>query len=126
MEETLQAFLASEAGLALKAALVAAALDFATGVFAAARDGSFAWGALGAVLRKHILGRVGPLAALLAGAYVSGDELLMSFAIGGLTIYAAETIASVKGNVIPPKDDAPGLAPGEAHLGHAVNPVPQD
>lgn len=118
------AFLAAPAGLALKGALVAAFLDFITGAFAALRDGTFALDALAAFLRKHILGRVAPLAALLAGGYIAGDDLLLVFAIGGLTAYAAETIASVKGNLSPPKDgDVAKAAPSAAET---LNPVPTD
>lgn len=119
---TLEAFLASDAGLALKGALVAAGLDFITGSFAALRDGTFALDALAAFLRKHILGRVAPLAALLAGAYVSGDAILMTFAIGGLTAYAAETVASVKGNLLPPKESDVKDTTAAA----ALNPVPAE
>jgi hypothetical protein len=61
----MEAFLASEGGLALKAALVVAFADFATGSFAALRDGTFALDALAAFLRTHILGRVAPLGTLL-------------------------------------------------------------
>lgn len=117
----LQAFLDSTAGLALKGALVAAFLDFLTGSFAALRDGTFAWDALAAFLRKHILGRVAPLAALLAGGYLSGDALLSTFAAAGLTAYAAETIASIKGNLVPPAQSTVVEATNPAA---ALNPVP--
>jgi hypothetical protein len=120
--EWLTAFLESEAGMAVKGALVAAFLDLITGVFAAAKDGTFTWGAIAAFLRKHILGRVAPLTALLAGAYVSGDPLLLGFAITGLLAYAAETIASVKGNLVPPKAGDVVIDDGLVE----VNPVPQD
>jgi hypothetical protein len=121
----LQAFLDSQAGLALKGALVAAFLDFATGSFAAIRDGTFALDAIAAFLRKHILGRVAPLAALLAGAYLSGDQLLSGFAIAGLATYAAETLSSVKGNILPP---APSNEPvsAEKALAEELNPPPVD
>lgn len=118
----LTTFLGTEAGLALKGALVAAFLDFGTGVFAALKDGTFSLDALAAFLRKHILGRVGPLGLLLAGSYISGDPLLQVFAIAGLTAYAAETLASVKGNLLPPKEsDIKAF-----DLATEVNPVPQD
>jgi hypothetical protein len=120
--EQLTAFLQSEAGLAVKGALVAAFLDLVTGVFAAVKDGTFSWDAIAAFLRKHILGRVAPLTALLGGAYVSGDQLLLVFAIAGLTAYAAETIASVKGNLVPPK--ASDVVELDAAV--EVNPVPKD
>jgi hypothetical protein len=118
----LQLFFDSPAGLAVKGALVAAFLDFVTGSFAALRDGTFALDALAAFLRKHILGRVAPLTALLAGAYVSGDQVLSAFAIGGLTAYAAETISSVMGNLNPPKDSDVKDNTAAA----ALNPVPTE
>ena len=122
---TLESFLASDAGLALKGALVAAFLDFITGSFAALRDGTFALDALAAFLRKHILGRVAPLAALLAGAYISGDALLSTFAIAGLTAYAAETLSSVKGNVSPPKPSEEPTTKAEA-AAEVLNPIPTE
>lgn len=122
---TLEAFLASEAGIALKGALVAAFLDFLTGSFAAIRDGTFAMDALAAFLRKHLIGRVAPLAVLLGGAYISGDQVLSVFAIGGLTAYAAETVSSVLGNISPPKPSAEPNTPAEARA-EVLNPVPTE
>ena len=121
----LQLFLDSPAGLALKGALVAAGLDFVTGVIAAVRDGTFAMDVVAAWVRKHLLGRVAPLAALLAGSYLSGDAILSTFAIAGLTAYAAETLASVMGNINPPKPSEEPESPAEARA-LAVNPVPTD
>jgi hypothetical protein len=118
----LAAFFASTAGLALKGALVAAFLDFITGSFAAIRDGTFAWDVLAAFLRKHILGRVAPLAALLLGGYLTGDGLLLTFAAGGLTAYAAETIASIKANLLPPAESVVKAETPAA----TVNPVPTE
>jgi len=118
----LVAFLDSTAGLALKGALVAAALDFITGSFAALRDGTFAWDAIAAFLRKHVLGRVAPLAALLAGGYLSNDGVLLTFAAAGLTAYAAETIASMKGNLAPPAESDVKAESSAA----AINPVPTE
>lgn len=88
-------FLASPAGLALKGALVAAFLDFAVGAFFAYRNGTFALDAVAAFLRKHVLGRVLPLAVMLFTGYLTGDVTLNAFAAAGLTAYAAETMASV-------------------------------
>lgn len=126
----LQAFLDSPAGIAIKGALVAAFLDFLTGSFAAIKDGTFAWDVLAAFLRKHILGRVAPLAGLLIGGYVTGDAVLSTFAAAGLTAYAAETIASIKGNLLPPKQgdvlSAEEKAAGVQVLSPAPNPVPTE
>jgi hypothetical protein len=113
----LAGFLNSTAGLALKAALAAAFLDFATGSFAALRDGTFTLDAVAAFLRKHVLGRVAPLAALLVVGYFGGDsgQVFLAAGVAGLTAYAAETAASVIGNLNPPKD-APPDSP--------TNPIP--
>ena len=120
----LQAFLDSQAGLALKGALVAAFADFATGVFAALRDGTFQLDAIAAFLRKHLLGRVFPLGTLLLVGYsVTGDSssILLGAAIAGLTAYAAETVSSVVGNVNPPKESK---VPDTA--AETLNPVPTE
>jgi hypothetical protein len=121
----MEAFLASEAGLALKAALVVAFADFLTGSFAALRDGTFALDALAAFLRKHVLGRVAPLGTLLALGYFGGpgsSEFFLAGAIAGLTAYAAETAASIWGNINPPAQSDVKEASPAAEL----NPVPQD
>lgn len=121
---TLDGFLASEAGLALKGALIAAFADLATGVFASLKDNTFSMDALAAFLRKHILGRVCPLGVLLALGYYGGPagEMFLPFAIAGLAAYAAETIASVKGNFSPPKESDVKDDTAAAR----VNPVPSE
>ena len=122
--EALQAFLDSEAGLALKGAVIVAFADFLTGTFAALRDGTFALDAIASFLRKHILGRVAPLATLLALGYFGGaaGQVFLPFAIAGLVAYAAETASSVMGNLSPP---APSDVKAESPAA-AVNPVPTD
>ena len=121
----MEAFLMSEGGLALKAAVLVAFADFATGSFAALRDGTFALDAIAAFLRKHILGRVAPLGTLLALGYFGGAESSGFFtagAIAGLIAYAAETAASIWGNINPPSpSDAKADTPAAA-----VNPVPTE
>jgi len=106
-------FLASPAGLALKGALVAAFLDFAVGVFFAARNGTLAFDAIAAFLRKHVLGRVLPLALLLVTGYVTGDVTLNSFAAAGLVAYATETMASVYASFSESKAVAASTVPTE-------------
>lgn len=106
-------FLASPAGLALKGALVAAFLDFAVGSLLAARNGTFAFDALAAFLRKHVLGRVLPLALLLITGYLTGDLALNTFAGAGLTAYAAETMASVYASFTESKAEAAATVPVE-------------
>lgn len=119
----MEAFLASDGGLALKGAVIAAFADFATGSFAALRDGTFTGDALAAFLRKHILGRVAPLGTLLVLGYYGGEASSTFFvgaAIAGLTAYAGETAASIWGNFNPPD------APGPETSAEARNPVPTD
>jgi hypothetical protein len=98
-------FLGSESGLALQGLVLVAFADFATGVFAAVRDGTFQWGALAAFVRKHLLGRVAPIAMLLALGYFGGSsgQLFMAGALGAASAYILETIGSVWGNLRPPK-----------------------
>lgn len=114
MRETLTAFLGSEAGTALVAMVAVAFIDFATGAFAAIRDGSFSIDALAAFLRKHIAGRVAPIGLLLVAGYFGGGiigQLFMASAAASAAAYVAETAASVWGNVNP---------------GGTSNPVPKD
>lgn len=118
----LSAFLSDPTGLAVKGALVAAFLDFAFGVFAAIRDGTFALDALAAFVRKHLLGRVFPVSLLAVTAYITGDATMAAAAIAALTAYAVETLASIYGSIKPP---APSIT-AEAKKAEAINPVPID
>lgn len=123
--EALQQFIASPAGTALLAMVGVAFADFATGAFAAIRDGTFAWDALAAFLRKHIWGRVAPIGTLLVLGYFGGDtvgQLFMASALGAGTAYAAETAASILGNLNPPKDSDVKDNSAAAKL----NPVPTE
>lgn len=118
----LSGFLASPAGLAVKAALIAAFLDFAFGVFAAVRDGTFAIDAIAAFLRKHLVGRVLPVTVLAATGYVANDQVMIGAAGISLTAYAAETLGSIYGSIRPP-------AASETEAGTAaerLNPIPTD
>lgn len=121
----LQAFLDSEAGLALKAVLVVAFLDFITGVFAAFRDGTFALDSVAAFLRKHVAGRVAPIGTLLVVGYFGGSagQLFIAGALAAATAYAAESAASIWGNVNPPKQSDVVIATNPAE---ATNPVPTE
>lgn len=136
----LAAFLADPAGLALKALLVAAFLDFVTGSFAAVRDGSFQLSAIAAWLRKHLAGRVGPLAVLLVVLYVTGDGVMLATVVAAAGAYAAETIRSIVdnfGTIMAPEPAAPPLVvAGDTATGviansgevivDTANPVPTD
>lgn len=140
MVAALQAFLHSPAGAALLTMVGVAFADFATGVFAALRDGTFALDALAAFLRKHIWGRVAPIGFLLTVGYFGGEgvgQLFLAAAIAAATAYAAETAASVLGNLNPPKESdvkaaaQADLTPDEIAAGvqvltPPVNPVPED
>jgi hypothetical protein len=118
--EAATAFLAAPAGLALKAMLLWAFLDFATGTFAAVKDGTFALDVIGAFIRKHIFGRVAPIGLLLIAAHFTGDVALAGGALASAAAYTLETAASVKGNFFPPKDSE------VVEESVAVNPVPTD
>lgn len=98
-------FLASPAGLAIKAALAAAFLDFAFGVFAAVRDGTFALDALAAFLRKHLVGRVLPVSLLAVVGYITGDQVMILAAAAALTAYSVETLGSIYGSIKPTGTD---------------------
>ncbi len=122
----LQSFLDSPAGIALLAMVGAAFADFATGTFAALRDGTFSVDALAAFLRKHIWGRVAPIGTLLALGYFGGDaigQLFMASGVAAAAAYAAETAASIVGNLNPPKaSDVEAAAPDTT--AELLNPVP--
>lgn len=126
MNEALHAFLTSTAGTALIAMVVIAFADFVTGTLAALRDGTFSLDAIAAFLRKHIAGRVAPIAVLLVLGYYGGDtvgQLFMASAVAAAAAYAAETASSILGNLNPPKSSDVKAATDPATL---VNPVPTD
>lgn len=121
----IQALLDSPAGIAIYGALTAAFLDFAFGVFAAVRDGTFALDALAAFLRKHILGRVLPASLLAVTGYYTGSEPMIAAAGVALTAYAAETLASIYGSIRPPAPSEEPATKAEAHA-QDINPIPVD
>lgn len=112
-------FLASPAGLAIKAALAAAFLDFAFGVFAAVRDGTFALDALAAFLRKHLVGRVLPVSLLAVTGYVTDDQVMILAAAAALTAYSVETLGSIYDSIRPTQGET-----GEVVV--EANPIPTD
>src|SRR5688572_16168029 len=118
----IKALLDSPAGLAIYGALTAAFLDFAFGIYASVRDGTFAIDAVAAFLRKHILGRVAPASTLAIVGYYSNNPAMIAAAGVALAAYAAETLGSIYGSISPP-------APSEAKEplpAETVNPIPQD
>lgn len=116
-------FLNSTGGIAVKGALAAAFLDFAFGVFAAARDGSFALDAVAAFVRKHILGRVAPVSVLAYVGYTTGDLAMITAAGGALTAYAFETTASIYSSIADIRHPQGNSA---ATTAEAPNPIPTD
>lgn len=123
--EPLQEFLNSPAGTALIAMIGVAFADFLTGSFAALRDGTFALDSLAAFLRKHIWGRVAPIGTLLALGYFGGETIGQLFLVSGVaaaTAYAAETAASIVGNLNPPKESDIKDNTAAALL----NPIPEE
>lgn len=122
--EGFSTFLNSEAGLALQGLVVVAFLDFATGAFAALRDGTFALDAIAAFVRKHIFGRVAPIGMLLVVGYFNpqAGTVFLAGGIAAAAAYVLETAASIWGNINPP---APSDVKAESPAA-AVNPVPTD
>lgn len=118
----LRDFLADPLGLAVQGAVIAAFLDLLFGVYAAFKDGTFALDAIGAFIRKHLLGRVFPAGTLAVTAYLTGNDLMAAAASAALALYAAETLASIYGSVRPPAPSEVAKTDAEA----AVNPVPED
>ena len=120
----LQAFIASEAGIAVQGLVVVAFADFVTGVFAAYRDGTFSADAMGAWIRKHIGGRVGPTAFLLVLSYFGGPAgiVFLAGAVATGATYVAETVASIWGNVNPPK----AADKKDTSAAAKLNPIPED
>lgn len=116
----METFFESTGGLAVKAALIAAALDFIFGVFAAVKDGTFAIDAVAAFLRKHLAGRVLPISLLAIAGYISGDGFMTTAAAAALTAYAAETLGSIYGSINPP------AVTEESEVVVEVNPIPRD
>lgn len=122
MEFDLAGLLASPAGLAIKGALVAAFLDFLVGASFAASRGTFALDALAAFVRKHLLGRVFPIAMLLSAGFAAEDGALTAAGMAAAAAYYAETIGSVLGSINPPKDSEEA----EVEAALAGDPVPVD
>ncbi len=77
----LDTFLASPSGLAIKALLVGTIITAALGIFAALRDGTFAWKYLDSFVRATIWGRVAPVGVVVIFAYILGDDILTGAAV---------------------------------------------
>lgn len=118
----MRAFLADPAGVAFQSVLVLSFVDFATGTFAAIRDGTFALDVVAAFLRKHVLGRSAPILLLLFVGYFAAAPALTALGAISATAYLAELLASIKGNLAPPKADITA----ERKAAAILNPVPQE
>lgn len=122
--ELFQDFIASPAGLAAKAMLGLAFLDFLLGATAALRDATFDTTVLAAFVRKQILGRVLPITTLLAGGFFLNDATILGGGIAAAGIYTVETAASLLqsiGQVVSPSSDPAPLAGLDGD-----NPVPSE
>jgi hypothetical protein len=89
-------FFQTEAGLALYGVLILAFVDFGLGVAAAFRDDTFSLDALAAFLRKHIAGRVFPIALLLMAGHFGSQPALLALGLAGAAAYVLETIGSIR------------------------------
>jgi len=116
----LKALFDSPAGVAIYGALTAAFLDFAFGVFASIRDGSFAVDALAAFLRKHLVGRVLPVSLLAITGYYTGNQVMIAAAAASLTAYSVETLGSIYDSI-----RTPTMAKVESE-NWDPNPIPTD
>ncbi len=117
----ISAFLGSPEGLALKGALAITGVDFLFGVYAANKDGSFAWDAIASFVRKHLLGRVFPIGTLLVIGYYSHDGAMSAAGLAAGAAYVLETAGSVYGSIKPPVES---MAKVDAAV-VAGNPIPE-
>jgi hypothetical protein len=85
-------------------AFVVALTDFITGVGRAIRQKAFAIDALPLWLESHLLGRVLPIAATAVLGYAFYEPL---YAVAGLGLatYLAESLASIRANLVIPADE---------------------
>jgi len=96
MIATIRAFFDSQDALILYACLVLAAADFLLGVSAAFRDGVFRLDSVAAYLRKHIAGRVFPIAILIGLGYFGQQPALTAIGAASAAAYTLETIGSIR------------------------------
>ena len=87
-------FLATPAGLAVKALLVGTVVTFALGVVAALRDKTFDFQYIDSFVRSTLLGRVIPVAIVLGVGYVADEQSLLLFGAGAAGTVGAGMVAS--------------------------------
>jgi hypothetical protein len=135
----LTAFFQTEVGSLVYLTLLAAFANFAFGVWAAVRDGTFQLSAVAAFIRKDILGRVTPIFGLLGLGFAVGltpnPPGLAAYAPAVFTlagtavavIYIAEVFGRILDKLRPEK--LPELTPEEKAAGVQVlsaTRTPQD
>lgn len=105
----LTGFLESPSGVALKALLVGTLITALLGIFAALRDGTFAWPLVDSFVRSTIWGRVAPVATILIVGYVLDDPTVNGAAIVIATAVAVGLISSALDSIrqlASPKDES--------------------
>lgn len=107
----IHAFFADPAGEAIYGMLALAFADFALGVLAAIRDDTFQLDTIASFLRKHVAGRVLPIAVLLFVGYAAHLDALTAAGIAAAAAYVAETIASLVSSVSSIASPASGTNP---------------
>lgn len=98
---SLQAFIASPSGLALKALLAGALITFVLGVMAALRDGTFKLDYIDSFVRSSIWGKVAPVAALLvAGYYLDASGVITATAVVSAGVVATGMIKAALDSIV--------------------------
>jgi hypothetical protein len=107
---TLSAFLATPSGLAIKALMVGTFVTFALGLTAAIKDKTFSFSYIDSFVRTTVMGRVVPVAIVLAVGYVADEQLLTSAGVVTAAAVAAGMIASAVESIrqiaMPPAESA--------------------
>jgi hypothetical protein len=84
-------------------AFVVALTDFITGTSRAVREGSFRAEALPTWLTSHVVGRVFPIAGTAILGYAFYEPLYVIAGLG-LVTYLAESVKSIRANLLVPGD----------------------
>ena len=115
---TLRAFLDTPSGLAIKALLVGTFVTFALGIVAAVRDKTFSLVFIDSFVRSTVMGRVVPVAIVLAVGYIADEQVLTSAGVLTAAAVAAGMIASAVDSIrqiaMPPTESRAVNAPPTA------------
>lgn len=103
----IQEFFNTQLGIVVYGMLVATVADVVMGVWAAVRDGTFSLDVVAAYLRKHVMGRVGPIFGLLFFGYVGNQPVLLAAGLVSGAAYATETFASILSSWGPNREIQP-------------------